>query len=303
MNRGKARVWFDRPAPDELAALGYRAVDMHFHTNYSDSHTTVRAAVGLARKKRIGVAITDHNHIGGVLEAERIAGEETWIVPGIEVSTSDGPHILLFFYASDELEEFYRQVLEDKKGPSPFMATMLSTMDLLEATDNFNCIRAAAHPYGYLVLNRGVAKCVEKEYLDKEVFSRIEVIEVICGGMTRLNNAKAVKLALMYNRGMIGGSDGHLLRDLGGVLTCATSESIEDLLDDIVHDRGFVVGMERNMVDNSVMSMMALTKHLRYTVPSLATHYRQNAPRVRRFVEDRIHPVQEIAGNNVTDSD
>jgi hypothetical protein len=282
------RVWFERPAIETLALQGFHAIDMHFHTNHSDSHTTVSSAVRSARKKRIGIAITDHNTISGVVEAERLAEGESLIIPGIEVSAAEGPHILLFFYSSDELVEFYKRDLEKKKGPSPFLATSLSTPDLLEITEGYNCIRAAAHPYGYFVLNRGVAKSVEKDELDEDVFSRMEAIEVICGGMAHRNNLKAATLALTCNLGIVGGSDGHMLRDLGGVLTCTPSESVEDLLDDIIHQRSLVVGAERNVVDKGMMSMMVLSKHLRYTIPSLAVHYRQNLPRVRRFMGSQI---------------
>jgi hypothetical protein len=196
--------------------------------------------------------------------------------------------MLLYFYSSHDLAEFYTRELERKKGSSPFMATSLSTQDLLEITDDYNGIRAAAHPFGYLVLNRGVAKSVESEDLDEEVFSRMEAIEVICGGMTRRNNLKAAHLALSRNLGVVGGSDGHLLRDLGGVLTCTASVIAEEFLEEIVHRRSVVVGKERNVMDRGMMSMMVLSKHLRYTFPSLAVHYRQNAPRIYRFVQNRI---------------
>jgi extradiol dioxygenase family protein len=138
------RVRFERPVIEELASFGFHAVDMHFHTNHSDSRTTVRSAVVMARKMGIGLAITDHNAISGVFEARRIAGAEPWIVPGMEVSTADGPHVLLFFYTADELKEFYQRDLEKKKGASPFQATSLSTFDLLDITEGYNCVRAAA---------------------------------------------------------------------------------------------------------------------------------------------------------------
>ncbi len=284
------RVWFERPALETLVSEGFSAADLHFHTNHSDSHTTVHAAIRSARKKGIGLAITDHNAISGVREAEQLAGEDVLVIPGIEVSSADGPHILLFFYSYSELEEFYKRDLEKKKGPSPFLATLLSTRDILEIAEKYNCIRAAAHPYGYLVLNRGIAKCVEKDDLDANVFSCMEAIEVLCGGMGRQNNLKAAKLALSRDLGMVGGSDGHLLRDLGGVLTCTVSDTVDDFLEDIGHQRSLVVGKERNLMDKGVMSMMVLSKHLRYTLPSLGVHYRQNVPRVRRFVEGRIPP-------------
>ncbi len=282
------RVWFEKPAVETISSQGLFAADMHFHTNHSDSHTTVRSAVLSARKMGVGIAITDHNAIGGVREAEQMSEGTPRIIPGIEVSTSDGPHILLFFYTYSDLEEFYLRDLEKEKGPSPFLATGLSTTDLLEVSEKYSCVRAAAHPYGYLVLNRGVAKCVEKKELDEGVFSRVDAIEVLCGGMIRRNNLKAAELALSLGLGMVGGSDGHLLRDLGGVLTCTSAEGVEGFLEEILHRRSLVVGAERNVVDKSVMGMMVLSKHLRYTLPSLAVHYRQNAPRVRRFVTSQI---------------
>ncbi len=290
-------VWFERPVPEAIRAQGLFAVDMHFHTNHSDSHTTVRSAVRSARKMGVGFAITDHNATGGVHEAERLEEKGSLIIPGIEVSTSDGPHILLFFSSSKDLEEFYKKDLERRKGSSPFLATSLSTPDLLEITEGYSCVRAAAHPYGYLILNRGIAKSVEKNELSEGVFSQMEAIEVLCGGMNRRNNLKAAHLALSRNLGMVGGSDGHLLRDLGGVLTCTVAEEVEDFLEEILHKRSCVVGAERNMLDKSVMTMMVLSKHFRYTLPSLAIHYRQNAPRVRKFVQSRIPPQKRMEKN------
>ena len=282
------RVRFEVPVAREINDLGYCAVDMHFHTNHSDSRTTVRAALSSAKRKGIGLAITDHNTIGGVLEAQKLAPSGVMVVPGVEVSAADGPHILLFFYSLDELQEFYLRELEEKKGESPYLATTLSTLDILDVTEDYNCIRAAAHPYGYFVFNRGIAKCIEKDYFDEGVISRFEAIEVLCGGMTRAGNLKAANLALVHERGVVGGTDGHLLWDLGAVLTCASSQGIEEFLDDIVDQRSFVVGREKNTVDKGVMGMMVLSRYLRYTVPSLAVHFRQNAPRIRRFMERQI---------------
>ncbi len=282
------RVRFGRPVMEAIHSQGLFAADMHFHTNHSDSRTQVRSAVRSAWKMGVGLAITDHNATGGVHEAERLAEKGLLIIPGIEVSTSDGPHILLFFSSSRDLEEFYKKDLERRKGSSPFLATSLSTLDLLDITEAYSCVRAAAHPYGYLVLNRGVAKSVEKNELSEDVFSQMEAIEVVCGGMNRRNNLKAANLALSRNLGMVGGSDGHLLRDLGGVLTCTVSEQVEDFLEEILHKRSCVVGAERNMLDKGVMSMLVLSRHFRYTFPSLAVHYRQNVPRVRKFVQSRI---------------
>ena len=280
------KVYFERPMVEHIRDSGFHAVDMHFHTNHSDAYTKVRSALSLAKRKGVGLAITDHNTPAGALEASRMQ-TGVLLIPGMEVSAEDGPHILLFFYDLDEMVDFYHREVERRKGKSPYMATTLSTEDLLECTERYNCVRAAAHPYGYLVFNKGVAKCVEKEYLGPGTLSRFEAIEVINGGMTRNLNSKASHLAVKLRLGLVGGTDGHTLRDLGNVLTCAESADVEGFLRDLVHRRTFVVGREKNLIDKGLTAALLTTRYVPYTIPSLAVHYRQNMPRVRRFVRGK----------------
>ncbi len=280
------QVHFKRPMVEHIRDSGFHAVDMHFHTRHSDAYTRVRSALALAKRKGVGLAITDHNTPSGALEAHRMRGG-VLLIPGMEVSAKDGPHILLFFYDFGEMVEFYHREIEGRKGKSPYMATTLSTEELLECTSRYNCVRAAAHPYGYLGLNRGVAKCIEKGYLNQETLSRFEAIEVINGGMTRTVNRKASELAVKKGLGLVGGTDGHILRDLGNVLTCGGSGDVEGFLSDIVHRRTFVIGREKNLIDKSLTAALLMTRFVPYTLPSLAVHVRQNLPRVRRFVRGK----------------
>lgn len=280
------KVYFERPRVEHIRDSGFHAVDMHFHTNHSDAYTKVRSALALAKRKGVGLSITDHNTASGVLEASRMQ-TGVLLIPGMEVSAEDGPHILVYFYDLAEMVEFYHREIERRKGKSPYMATTLSTEDLLECTARYNCVRAPAHPYGYLVFNKGVAKCVEKEYLGPETLSRFEAMEVINGGMTRNLNRKASDLAVKLGLGLVGGTDGHILRDLGNVLTCAESADVEGFLSDIVHRRSYVVGREKNLIDKGLTAALLMTRYVPYTVPSLAVHYRQNIPRVQRFVRGK----------------
>ncbi len=280
------RVHFERPMVEHIRGLGFHVVDMHFHTNHSDAYTRVRSAVALAKKKGVGLAITDHNTPTGAVEADRLRSG-VLLIPGMEVSTEDGPHILLFFYDLGEMVEFYRREIERRKGRSPYLATTLSTEDVLDATSRYNCVRAAAHPYGYLLFNKGVAKCIEKGYLDPETLSRFEAIEVINGGMTRTVNRKASDLAVKRGLGLVGGTDGHRLRDLGSVLTCGGSDDVEGFLNDVVHRRTFVVGREKGLIDKSLTAALLVSRFVPYTLPSLRVHVRQNAPRVRRFIRGK----------------
>ena len=67
-------------------------IDFHVHTCYSqDSSITLKQVVLFAKKRGLdGVAITDHNTVKGAL---KLKTKEIIIVPGIEVSTSQG-HLL-----------------------------------------------------------------------------------------------------------------------------------------------------------------------------------------------------------------
>lgn len=280
------KVYFERPRVERVLASGFQAVDMHFHTNHSDAYTSVRSALSSAKRKGVGLAITDHNTPSGVLEAYRLQ-TGVLLIPGMEVSAEDGPHILLFFYDLPEMMDFYHREIETRKGKSPYMATTLSTGDILERTAHYNCVRAAAHPYGYFMFLRGVAKCVEKEYLGPETLARFEAIEVINGGMTRNLNRKASDLAVRLGLGRVGGTDGHTLRDLGSVLTCGESTDVEGFLSDIVHRRSFVLGREKNLVDKILTAALLITRYAPYAAPSIAVHYRQNVTRVQRFVRGK----------------
>jgi hypothetical protein len=275
-------VIFRYPDYGELKKKGMAGVDMHFHTNHSDSHTRVRDALKLAKFKGIGLSITDHNQISGYFEAKRI-DDSVLCIPGTEVSAWDGPHILLYFFSGGDMEECYKKEIEGKKSSSPYLATKLSTEDIVEIARDYNCLTIAAHPFGYLLFNKGLGKCVEREYLHPKIISDFSGLEVICGGMTRKLNLKAAGLAYEKTLCMTGGTDGHLLRDLGNVLTCSYAEDTEDFLEEIIHRRNYVVGQEKSLIEKGVMATVIVPKYFRYTTPSLKIHYSQNVPRLRNF--------------------
>lgn len=70
-------------------------LDLHVHTTHSrDAFCSVAEVVREARAKGLdGIAITDHNGIGGHPEAKKLSRGGFLIIPGIEVSSADG-HIL-----------------------------------------------------------------------------------------------------------------------------------------------------------------------------------------------------------------
>jgi len=276
------RVIFAPPELSELRNLGYTAVDMHYHTNHSDSPTSVRDLLKLAERRSAGVAITDHNQISGVMEAYcRKTG--VFLVPGIEISARDGPHILPYFYDLSEMREFYERHIVAWKGKSPYLAIGHSTREILDRSENYNCVAVAAHPYGYFLFNKGVQKCIDCRYMSRGILSRFDGVEAICGNMAHTLNRRAADLAVSRNLGITGGTDGYLLQDLAGVVTCSQADDLEGFLDDIVKKRNIIIGMEKGPFHKLAMGSVVLTRYLKYTLPSLMVHYEQNMPRVRRF--------------------
>ncbi len=281
-------IVFEKPMPEEIRRLGLLPADLHFHTRHSDSTTRVRDALRLAARRGIGLAITDHNQVSGVVEAER-QGTRVPLIPGIEVSASDGPHILLYFYSVSDLLDFYRRHVEKNRRSGPYTAIHLDTPEILDRREGYACIAVEAHPCGYAFLNRGVQRCVAGSCIGEEVFSRLDALEVICGGMARSHNLKAAGLAAAHGLGRTGGTDGHLLYELGGVVTCAEADTVEEFLDAIQTKKTAVIGRERPLLEKAVMGTVVLPHHIPYTVPILQARWEQGLPQIRKFVEGRLN--------------
>jgi predicted metal-dependent phosphoesterase TrpH len=278
----KHRVFFHKPNLELFHSMGLSSVDMHFHTRFSDSYTRVSTIIKKARKKKMGVAITDHNTIEGSIKASK-NNMGVMVIPGIEISCIEGPHILLYFYTIDELKEFHDKHIEPKKQGNPYMAVKLSVEELLEKTKDFSCIRVAAHPYGFAIANQGLLKSVHKQYIDGKVFDDIDSMEVICGGMTRRLNRKAERKAEELGKGFTGGSDGHTIFELGKVVTSSYAHDTESFLQSIARKKNFVIGTEIRTLPKLLHGTNVMSRHMRYAVPSLRMQYQMNKGRVKNM--------------------
>lgn len=282
-NDSSEKVRFEVPDLAQLRKEGLTAVDMHFHTNHSDGHVSVRQVLAKARRTGFGLAVIDHNVISGSLQAFQERGD-LLIVPGMEVSAFDGPHILTYFYSTSDLEDFFRRHIEPNRQGSPWLAIKLGTQEIIDRAESYNCVTIAAHPYGYLLFNKGLLKCIEGKYLPIEIAKRFDGFEVICGAMTHWVNLKAMKLAEERNMSFTGGTDGHLLSDAGEVVTCAPEDTLEGFLDAVASRRNVVIGYEKGPLRRIATGVVVMTKHSRYFVPAMAINYQQNAHRVKHYI-------------------
>lgn len=251
------------------------AVDMHFHTNCSDSFTDIDAALKLAAERGVGVAVTDHNLIASLV---RIKDRNTGVpvVPGMEISTSDGPHILAYFYEMDDLERFWYHRIRPRLQDCPWLALRnCSTAKLLDLLDAENCVVSAAHPMGYLMSNKGVEVCIRKGYLDESVASRLDAYEVICSGMTHESNLQALESARRYGIGFTGGTDGHTLSEIGNVVTVSNATDVQSFLDDVVARRVDVIGLEKTMPKKVRMASASLSKFMMHSPSAIKVQTNQ----------------------------
>jgi predicted metal-dependent phosphoesterase TrpH len=249
------KVYNTKPNIQRLVNRGNTLVDMHFHTNYSDGLSRLRTILKRAKKLEIGIAITDHDVINGAVSAAK--SKDILIIPGVEATTTEGAHILFYFYNPEELKEFYAKNIykykPDKKTANP----TIGMIDLVEKAKDFNCIICAPHPYAAGAT--GICKHLPKNDLDQDILRKLDLIEVITANNTKRSNRKARILAKALDKGFTGGSDGHIVYDLGKAITLVDHpvDRIE-FLEGILKKKNVVIGKETKSVRKAAVHIKAI---------------------------------------------
>jgi predicted metal-dependent phosphoesterase TrpH len=244
-------VIFQRPPVKALKKEGFFGIDLHFHTKYSpDAVSGISTAIKKAQKKGFGFAITDHNTIRGVSAAHKLKNSSTppLIIPGIEITCKNGNHILAYFYTAKELENFFNRQIQPKMKNNPFFAD-ISSEDVLDFSDNYNCHICAPHPFApgaVGVMQTGLSKTVEKKF---------DIVEVLNGFNFRRANLKAVYWATKLNKSISGGSDAHSTLELGKVLTFTRGNDIETVFSEIKKKKNIIFGREDNLFIKAAMGI------------------------------------------------
>lgn len=275
-------IHYHEPDPVSLRKSGFHPVDMHLHTRYSDGLTRIPDLLSYARKNQIGVAITDHNAIKGAVTAVS-SHRELLIIPGIELETREGPHLLIYFISAGDLEGYYHDLNREWRRENPDIPKNLSVSQCLLLAEEYHCLRIAAHPFGYFGINRGVLKCVEKQMLPG-VLEHIDGIEVICGGMTSNLNQRAITYAHEHNTPFTGGSDAHLLSDVGSVLTGAPADTAEEFIDSIRKRENVVVGKPGSYIRKGATAGVIAWSFVPYTGSLIRSHLTGSKRRIGHFV-------------------
>jgi hypothetical protein len=223
-------IFFKKPILPNTKEDHYQMVDFHVHTNYSfDGTIPVGKLLKKARKLNLGLAICDHNEIEGSLVASRQS--DVIIIPGIEVNCMNGTHVLVYFKTHEGLREFFEKVIKPNKKTGAFITDLLPAQ-LIEMARAYPCIISLPHPF---VLSKGgvqraiAAGTINESFIQKHV----DMIEGINGMASRKQNESAVDWTKSLQKPALAGSDGHVIWQIGTVVTKVTGTNAGEIYDNL----------------------------------------------------------------------
>jgi predicted metal-dependent phosphoesterase TrpH len=241
-----------------LKRVGFQAVDMHFHTEHSmDAVSPIHKMLKKCQKRGIGVAITDHNNMSGVVKAwnynRRVEEKKkVFVIPGMEASTKDGAHALYYFYSISSAKQFFNHVIAPLRKKNPFFLPV-TIENLMDKAKKYNAVISVAHPYG--VGKIGIKKIKIKGGVSRTL-KKFHLTEGLNSSQLRRMNEKAISWAQRIGKGMTAGSDGHFTKELGAGLTLAHGTDQEEFLTSLKKNRGILLGREVNIFVTAISQIV-----------------------------------------------
>lgn len=296
-SRMLARAKVRNARADVRTEAGKVVFDMHVHTRFSDSYSSVRKVMEKAEKLGIGLAITDHNEIRGVIRALRVKSDVA-VIPGIEVSVKEGPHVLVYFKTLEDLKDFYVKHIYRKKSKNPHTNTNLHMNELMRVCRNYDCLSSLAHPYSMAYAQ--VPKNIKRGFLDPAFLTDIDAIEAMNGAMSKKSNHNATLYAEKHDKAITGGSDAHSLFEVGKVVVYAEAKDTADFLDKVKAKQAFIVGKPIGKVKKIPTIAKTAQKHMRYLIPTLKHGYDEIIIRNTRYHKPIIiGKIKDISTNSL----
>lgn len=234
------RIIFEKP---DIALLqkDHTVFDMHFHTRYTDGRDTIPKIAARARALGIGIAVTDHNDIRGALEMDKY--KDVPSIPGIEITSREGTHILVYFDGIRHLKKFYNKYVKPLLGATVMSSTGLCMEEIVYCAKLFPAVTIFPHPY--CVAYTGICNLNFDEFRLRRLLEAVDGLEVINAENVHRWNRQCARLGLQLGKAITGGSDGHSLYHMGKVVTYAVCEkSGPAMLDAVRNGSACVIGKE-----------------------------------------------------------
>jgi len=164
-------------------------LDLHLHSQYSSDGTgSPKEIIKILKKRGLnGMAVTDHNSVKGSLKAIEVTPKDFIVIPGQEISTSEG-HIVAL-------------------GIKENIKRELSVEETVERIINLGGIPIVVH------LFRNMSGIKKNNF--KKIHKKLSAIEVFNSCSVPKSNLKSAKVAKEFNLGGTGGSDSHVPEYVG----------------------------------------------------------------------------------------
>ncbi len=253
------RIRFEKP---NLASLTQKhtVVDLHFHTRFSDGINKVETVAKKAMDLNIGIAVTDHNEIKGAVAIDNYKNLLT--IPGIEITSSEGSHLLAYFYCIDALKTFYQNDVRPFMGNDVMSSLDLSMEAIIERAKRYEAVVIFAHPY--CAAYTGVCNLQFPPERLNALCEMVDGIEVINAGNINKWNLKCAVFGFNLNKSIVGGSDGHSINQMGRAVTYADCPPDRyAFLDSIKNRQTKVVGKEIDFIRKFTSNSLKLRSNIR----------------------------------------
>ena len=252
------RVIFEKPL---LPALNdsYTVVDLHFHSHYSDGFNSIDSIAGRARKLGIGIAITDHNAIQGAVEMA--THKDILSIPGIEITSLEGAHVLAYFYTIGDLTDFYETELAPRLGKNLMASCTMDIESVVLSIRKHRGVVVFPRPYG--VAFTGLCNPIIDGNRLETLLKMADGVEVINSGNTHRWNLKSTVLGFNANAGLTAGSDGHNLFQMGSAVTyAACSKDAGSFLDAVTEKKTWAIGKEVGLLRKVTSSSVKIRTNI-----------------------------------------
>ena len=197
---------------------------------------------------------------GGAVELS--AYNEVFSIPGIEVTSGEGTHVLIYFYDIDGLVSFYHTHIEPFMGMDVMSSIFLEMEDIIGRARDYESLVIFPHPYcgSYA----GIKNSYFSEERLLEVLEAADGIEVINSENLNKWNLRSSLLGFNLGKCITGGSDGHRIFQMGKVVSYASCDrTCREFLDAVKNRKNRVIGKEIDIIRKVTSNGVKLRTNIR----------------------------------------